>query len=397
MEGKYFIMNSLQPWDISIGSNAKDIAWQMAEQNHVLYINTPLDILTFFGNEDTPETNHRRKVIRQKVEPLRQIKEKLHVLDFPFPILPTNFLPDGKVFDFFNRLNNRMIFAYVRKKSRDLGYQQVIHINDNDPYRSFYAQEYLKPYRSIYYLRDMYAYVPYWQRHIFRIEPQLMQKSNLVIANSPQLASFAQQYVPKAINVGQGVWLPSQAEIDQLHIPADLQDIPRPIIGYTGAITALRLDYDLLYTIANERPQYSFVMVGGADEAFHAHPFVQLPNVYVLGPKKMNEVLAYNASFDVCLNPQLINEMTNCNYPRKIDEYLALGKPVVATQTQTMSIFDGYYAPATSAQDYIKAIDKLLATPQDEQTIVTRKEFAQSHSWQKNVEQIYRAIKQILD
>ena len=397
MEGKSIIINSLQPWDITIGSNAKDIAWQMAEQNYVLYINTPLDFLTLFSKENTPETQYRRDVIRRKVAPIRQIKERLHVLDFPFPILPINFLPDGKCFDFFNRLNNRLLYAYVRKKSRALGYQQVIHINDNDPSRSFYAQEYLQPHRSIYYLRDMYAHVPYWQRHIFRLEPLLMQKSHLVIANSPQLASFAQQYMRQAVSVGQGVWLPSQTEIDQLRTPADMQEIPRPIIGYTGAITALRLDYDLLYAVAKERPAFSFVFVGGADDIFHAHPLVKLANVYVLGSKKMSEVLAYNASFDVCLNPQLQNDMTNCNYPRKIDEYLALGKPIVATKTETMDIFEGYYAPACSPEEYLQAIDAAVASPQDDQTIAARKKFAQGHSWQKNVERIYRAIQALLD
>ena len=43
IEGKNFIFTGLQPWDISIGSNAKDIAQEVAKQNKVLYINTPLD------------------------------------------------------------------------------------------------------------------------------------------------------------------------------------------------------------------------------------------------------------------------------------------------------------------------------------------------------------------
>jgi hypothetical protein len=33
-----------------------------------------------------------------------------------------------------------------------------------------------------------------------------------------------------------------------------------------------------------------------------------------------------------------LNETTKGNYPRKIDEYLAMGKPVVATKTIAMDI-----------------------------------------------------------
>lgn len=43
LEGGNFIFTGLQPWDISIGSNAKDIALEVSKHNRVLYVNTPLD------------------------------------------------------------------------------------------------------------------------------------------------------------------------------------------------------------------------------------------------------------------------------------------------------------------------------------------------------------------
>lgn len=43
MRKRDFIITSLQPWDMPIGSNAKDIALEISKQNRVLYINTPLD------------------------------------------------------------------------------------------------------------------------------------------------------------------------------------------------------------------------------------------------------------------------------------------------------------------------------------------------------------------
>lgn len=64
--------------------------------------------------------------------------------------------------------------------------------------------------------------------------------------------------------------------------------------------------------------------------------------------------------FDVCMNPQLVNEITIGNYPRKVDEYLALGKPVIATKTLTMDLFTGYVWNCLGAEEYIQAINEAL-------------------------------------
>ena len=83
--------------------------------------------------------------------------------------------------------------------------------------------------------------------------------------------------------------------------------------------------------------------------------------------------------------------MTIGNYPRKIDEYLAMGKPTVASATEAMSIFAGHTYLATTKEDYVTLIDKALKenTPALQQA---RREFAASHTWENNVKEIYAAI-----
>ena len=49
--------------------------------------------------------------------------------------------------------------------------------------------------------------------------------------------------------------------------------------------------------------------------------------------KKMEELPSYLYAFDVAINPQKLNEVTIGNYPRKIDEYLAMGKPIVSARS----------------------------------------------------------------
>ena len=96
-------------------------------------------------------------------------------------------------------------------------------------------------------------------------------------------------------------------------------------------------------------------------------------------------------NFDVCINPQILNQMTIGNYPRKIDEYLAAGKPVVATETEAMQMFKKYCYLAEDVNGYIEGINKAL-NENSEQIRLARKEFAKSHTWEASVNGLYNAI-----
>ena len=116
--------------------------------------------------------------------------------------------------------------------------------------------------------------------------------------------------------------------------------------------------------------------------------------MHFLGEKNNNEIPSYIAAFDICINPQKINEITIGNYPRKIDEYLALGKPVIATRTKAMSLFEEYVWNCDSADTYIKAIHETIQNNNDS-IINLRVQFAHSHTWENSVNKLYQAIKSL--
>ena len=61
------IMVGLQPWDLEIGSNFKNMAFQIARQNRVLYVNKPLDRKTALTSKLDPKTITRLKSIKKGV------------------------------------------------------------------------------------------------------------------------------------------------------------------------------------------------------------------------------------------------------------------------------------------------------------------------------------------
>jgi len=177
-------------------------------------------------------------------------------------------------------------------------------------------------------------------------------------------------------------------------VPHDLKPIKKPVIGYIVVLYTLLLDIDVLVHIAKSRPDWSLVLVGPEDEEFKASKLHQIDNVYFLGRKKMEELPAYLFGFDVALNPQKLNEVTIGNYPRKIDEYLAMGKPTVATKTKAMEVFEKWVYLAKNKEEYVQLIEKALAenTPEKE---TQREEIARSHTWEANAEAIYEKIEMI--
>ena len=111
--------------------------------------------------------------------------------------------------------------------------------------------------------------------------------------------------------------------------PADLANIPRPIVGFFGGIDDYIVDLDLLKRVAEELPDCSLVLIG--DATCPIDELVSLPNVHWLGFRPYEQIPSYGAAFDVALMPWLRNEWIQHSNPIKLKEYLALGLPVVST------------------------------------------------------------------
>lgn len=368
-----FIFTGLQSWDIAIGSNAKNIAAQLSHNHRVLYVNPPESVTSLLRSGNRIKSG------------IRKVADNLFVADLPIMLLSIGGVKVDKLFDSLNRINNRKYAAAIRRAASEISMENFVHIIDNDIFRSQYLKEYLNPDIQIYYRRDLLLTVEYWRRHAPRLEPVIAAKADYVMTNSPYLANGIEQYNPRTYYVGQGVDL--TAYDPQSVIPRKVDSV-MSTVGYVGAITALRLDAELICDIASARPNYLFVMIGSEDEHFRNHRIHTLANVRFLGFVLPAELPAYISGFDVCINPQIVNPITVGNYPRKIDEYLALGKPVVATDTPTMRIFEAHVALCTGVQEYVEAIDRAFGVPYD----VARVEFARSHSWENSVNEMLRII-----
>ena len=393
---KDIVIVGQQPWDTEIGSNCKNIALEMSKHNRVLYVNSPLDRITKLRYKKDPKVQKRIRVIKGQENGLIEIKENLWNLYPDEMIESINWMNSQLLFETLNRLNNRSFALSIKKAIRKLGFTDVILFNDNDMFRCFYMKEYLKPKVSIYYSRDYMLAVDYWKKHGEKLEYKLIMKSDVCVANSTYLADYCGRYNPRSFYVGQGCELDIFSQATDAALPPDMKHIGKPIIGYVGSLQSLRLDIEIIKHIAASHHEWNVVLVGPEDNEFSRSVLHQINNVYFLGSKDPKELPSYINAFDVCINPQIISQVTIGNYPRKIDEYLAVGKPVVATKTDAMSIFSEHTYLAETKEEYITLIEKAFAENSAELQ-ERRKAFAQSHTWENSVGEIYKAVQAVMD
>jgi glycosyltransferase involved in cell wall biosynthesis len=152
---------------------------------------------------------------------------------------------------------------------------------------------------------------------------------------------------------------------------------PRPIIGYVGGLHRF-VDYTLLTKVASARPHWSFVFVGA--KSANVDGLEDLPNVHLVGQRPHSELAEYIREFDVCLVPYLNTEWTTTVVPMKINEYLAMGKPIVSTDLPTVREFNDRHQVLMTApndtEQFLKAIDEALRLPCDSATVHRRREVA---------------------
>ncbi len=391
IKGKDIIVHGLQSLDSAIGSNCVNLAYEFAKQNRVLYVNYPLDRLTSLRHRSDLLVKKRLNIIKDNEESLVMIQENMWNL-FPKLILESvNQIGFTPLFSYLNKRNSKKYARSVKLAIDELAFKDYIIFNDSDFTRAINFKEHLNPKVSVYYTRDNMRATHYYRKHGKRCENELMQKSDLVVANSVYLQQIAREVNPNSFYVGQGCDLSLFNPKIKFETPTELKKIKKPLIGYIGALKSSRLDIETIEYLAKSRSDWSIVLVGPEDAEFKKSDLHQLPNVHFIGSRPMDKLPSYLSAFDVAFNPQALNPLTIGNYPRKIDEYLALGKAVVATKTETMGVFKEHCYLARDKEEYVQLVETALKEDSDDKR-QARIKFASSHSWENNVKEIYKSI-----
>jgi len=167
--------------------------------------------------------------------------------------------------------------------------------------------------------------------------------------------------------------------------PVELQDIPHPRVAHIGRINN-KIDVQLMADIAERNPQWSVVLMGpivsGLKEETKAGlaRLEKLPNAHLLPGKRPDELPAYYNAIDVGLMAYHMAFWVPYGFPLKFFEFLGAGKPMICSPLDSMKEFPEFVDIADSADSWIAAIEKALASDTPSRQ-AQRKELAALSSW----------------
>jgi len=235
---------------------------------------------------------------------------------------------------------------------------------------------------------DVQQLIP-WEEILFR-------EADLVFVTSEAIRERAEKHAQHVFSFPSGVaFAKFAAALEQASIPADLAELSRPIIGYVGALSGV-LDQNLLLQMAAEMPNATFALVGPLFADMSALTIA--PNIKLFGARDHNEIPAYVKGFDVALIPYLKTPFTDSVYSCKLNEYLAIGVPVVSTDMREVRAFSARY-PDTVAigedkADFIVKVKLALDDPRIRSQDLADKRIAvaRENTWEKRFEGIVEVI-----
>ena len=384
--GKTILCLATQEWDAH-WTPVQQVMLRLTPRNRVIYFEPFHPPLAWLKRSNS----HLKDRHREGQPQLRQIKENLWIYRPESAYLPGNMRSS-----FAAKWNARLYKAEIARLLKQLGGSKKCWL------WAFFAQS--LSVLELEFEHIIYDCVDDWpsffpqkaeRQFVTHVDEALCRSAELVFVGSQPLYQKKVGFNPQTFVVNHAADIEHFQKASQSGtvVPADLDCVPRPRIGFAGMMDSLRFDENLIRHLA-EDPRLQIVLVGGCiGDARRLLP--QKPNVHWLGMKPVSQLPAYLKGMDVCIMPYKINETTRYIYPLKLHEYMATGKPIVATAIPAVENFRELIYVADGPAEFIKYV-ALGAEENNAGKCLRRQECARKHSWEVHVSEKARLIEQHL-
>jgi glycosyltransferase involved in cell wall biosynthesis len=197
-------------------------------------------------------------------------------------------------------------------------------------------------------------------RLILRMHERAIDAADVIFYSGRKLLEEATRGRERSYLLEQAVdfehW--SRVGTGELSVAPEIERIPRPRLGYFGAIEPWLVDQELIRKASRERPSWQWVFIGNRSRGMEIE---SLANVYFLPPVPYNELPRYAAGFDVCVLPwETEQAFTSYGSAIKVREYLATGKPVIIAPLPEYEHMSSVLRIARSRDQFIQLIQDAL-------------------------------------
>ena len=351
------------PWD---GNRFPDqhIAERLTRWAPVLYVDPPLSVLSGRRHPESAAALERPR--------LRALDERLARL--------TPVVVPGKTRRPVRRITNLLTRRAIRQAVNQLGGDVAVTVAATVlPVFGAAGER-----RSVFYATDDFAagaaLMGLDAEWVQRLESEAKARADTVVVVSEHLARRWRTPDLKPIVVENGVDDRLFGAADEAPLPTDVT-LPRPIAGFVGHLSD-RIDLALLEAVAARG--ISVLLVGPRQLSFEMarlDALLRQPNVQWVGPKPFEELPSYVRVMDAGLLPYADSAFNRASFPLKVLEYLAAGRPAVASDLPAVRSIGDIVEVATGAPAFADAVSAALAAPPDPVAIEARRAAAAHRSW----------------
>ena len=368
------------------------LANHMRRQGKVLVV---LDCVTTAPEFLALFTHPRRLMGRIRKHGVCRRSDNLYTYTPPLP-MPLSILE--KLPPVLRKAVKQILGAGLRSALRRTGLNNSSRvISVNDP-RLHFVTGLVRESLLVYDCLDDYAQYG-WETNPAKVlerEHELVQRANVIFATSRVLYDKMQAqhnhvyYFPNAVDFS----FFNQATVAPTPIAPALANIPRPIVGFMGHLTAW-YDFALLRSVIQARSDWSFVFIGWTDSRAELEAIRQMPNVHFLGTQEFEELPSFLKGFDAAIMPYQTGMIAQAVNPDKMYQYMAAGVPVVSTPIPEVFPFSEVIELASDSDGFIRALETCLF--QDNRARIARQiAIARGETWDKRVGRQLAVIEELL-
>ncbi len=231
---------------------------------------------------------------------------------------------------------------------------------------------------------------------IRRLHERALDAADIILYSGRKLLEEATRGLERSYLLEQAVDFDHWKRVGsgELEIADAVSAIPRPRIGYFGAIEPWLVDQELIKRAARERPEWNWIFIGNKSRGMEIE---NLPNVHFLPPVKYEELPSYAAGFDVCVLPwETEQAFTSYGSAIKVREYLATGKPVVIAPLPEYELLSHVLRIARSRDEFLSLIQDAL-DENDPDAAKARQAAVADGTWDARAEWVSGLMQEALD
>jgi len=230
---------------------------------------------------------------------------------------------------------------------------------------------------------------------ISQLHERAIDNADLVLYSGQKLLAEATRGRERSFLLEQAVdfdhW--SQVGSRKLEVAEAVARIPRPRLGYFGAIEPWLIDQDLIKRACRERPDWQWVFIGNKSRGVEIEA---LPNTHFLPPVPYQNLPNYAAGFDVCVLPwDTAHSFTSYGSAIKVREYLATGLPVVISPLPEYESMGEVLRIARSHAEWFRLVEEAL-NESDPAAARARQAAVSSGTWDARAEWVSGLIESTL-